>query len=157
MTQLKLLTIGDSGVGKTWLLLRWAGAAGKLSTYSSSMPTIGIDFKMKTTVIKGKRIKVQVVSAAPDDMIKKCSLTAFHSPTLFHSPTPLQFIVPILAVGHSGTRAIPHDHYILLPSLPRHSACLRRHRPDHLRQYPDVDVPNPGARRPRRLHHPDWQ
>jgi GTPase SAR1 family protein len=62
MTQLKLLTIGDSGVGKTWLLLRWAGAAGKLSTYSSSMPTIGIDFKMKTTVVKGKRIKVQVVS-----------------------------------------------------------------------------------------------
>mmetsp|Transcript_32030 Transcript_32030/g.53525 ORF Transcript_32030/g.53525 Transcript_32030/m.53525 type:complete len:119 (+) Transcript_32030:126-482(+) len=61
MTQLKLLTIGDSGVGKTWLLLRWAGAAGKLSSYASSMPTIGIDFKMKTTIVNGRRIKVQVV------------------------------------------------------------------------------------------------
>ena len=81
-TQLKLLTIGDSGkydnivnfvilhslnfvcivgVGKTWLLLRWAGVTGKLSTYGSSMPTIGIDFKMKTQVVRGKRIKIQVV------------------------------------------------------------------------------------------------
>jgi len=70
MTQLKLLTIGDSGVGKTWLLLRWAGAAGKLSTYSSSMPTIGIDFKMKTTVIKGKRIKVQVWDTAGQERFR---------------------------------------------------------------------------------------
>lgn len=89
VAQLKLLTIGDSGmficitvhtshqtiynfylspgdvgkgVGKTWLLLRWAGVAGKLSTFSSSMPTIGIDFKMKTTVVHGRRLKVQVVS-----------------------------------------------------------------------------------------------
>jgi len=49
--QIKLLTIGDSGVGKSWLLLRWAGEAGKLSKNSSSMPTIGIDFKMKLLLL----------------------------------------------------------------------------------------------------------
>ena len=89
IAQLKLLTLGDSGklllfrlisvmfpklmkenflhllgVGKTWLLLRWAGVAGKLSTYGSAMPTIGIDFKMKTSIVKGRRVKVQVVSEA---------------------------------------------------------------------------------------------
>eukprot|EP00600_Ochromonadales_sp_CCMP1393_P009421 CAMPEP_0174968404 /NCGR_PEP_ID=MMETSP0004_2-20121128/8114_1 /TAXON_ID=420556 /ORGANISM="Ochromonas sp., Strain CCMP1393" /LENGTH=225 /DNA_ID=CAMNT_0016217631 /DNA_START=117 /DNA_END=794 /DNA_ORIENTATION=+ len=70
MTQLKLLTIGDSGVGKTWLLLRWAGAAGKLSSYASSMPTIGIDFKMKTTIVNGRRIKVQVWDTAGQERFR---------------------------------------------------------------------------------------
>jgi hypothetical protein len=76
---IKLLTIGDSGmpidfrvlsvfltflkgVGKSWLLLRWAGETGKLLKGASSMPTIGIDFKMKAVMVEGKRLKVQVVS-----------------------------------------------------------------------------------------------
>ena len=50
------------GVGKTWLLLRWAGFDGQLSKFTSSMPTIGIDFKMKTVMVNKKRVKVQVVS-----------------------------------------------------------------------------------------------
>lgn len=62
ISQVKLLTIGDSGVGKSWLLMRWAGETGKLNKNASSMPTIGIDFKMKTIVINDKRVKVQVVS-----------------------------------------------------------------------------------------------
>lgn len=33
-----------------------------MSKYSSSMPTIGIDFKMKTVVVNKKRMKIQVVS-----------------------------------------------------------------------------------------------
>lgn len=60
---LKLLTIGDSGVGKSWLLLRWSGETGKLVKGATSMPTIGIDFKMKSVMIDGKRVKVQVVSS----------------------------------------------------------------------------------------------
>ena len=59
-----------SGVGKTWLLLRWSGADGKLSKYSSSMPTIGIDFKMKTAVINGKRVKVQVWDTAGQERFR---------------------------------------------------------------------------------------
>lgn len=60
--QIKLLTIGDSGVGKSWLLLRWSGESNRLIKGNSSMPTIGIDFKMKAVMIDGKRVKVQVVS-----------------------------------------------------------------------------------------------
>jgi len=70
VVQLKLLTIGDSGVGKTWLLLRWAGVSGQLSKYSSSMPTIGIDFKMKTVVVNKKRMKIQVWDTAGQERFR---------------------------------------------------------------------------------------
>lgn len=67
-------------MGKTWLLLRWAGVAGKLSTFGSSMPTIGIDFKMKTVVVHGRRMKVQVVRSiiSPEETVS-CSFTTLSS------------------------------------------------------------------------------
>jgi GTPase SAR1 family protein len=77
--QIKLLTIGDSGkyvkiplekilnnlikgVGKSWLLMRWAGDGTKLRKDAPATTTVGIDFKMKSIMIDGKRVKVQVVS-----------------------------------------------------------------------------------------------
>ncbi|CBY08421.1 unnamed protein product [Oikopleura dioica] len=57
---LKILLIGDSGAGKTSLLLRYSN-----NKFESSMiATIGIDFKIKTIVVKGKRIKLQVWDTA---------------------------------------------------------------------------------------------
>ncbi|XP_078062349.1 ras-related protein Rab-13-like, partial [Mustelus asterias] len=52
----KLLLIGDSGVGKTCLIIRFADDNFN-STYIS---TIGIDFKIKTVDVAGKKIKLQV-------------------------------------------------------------------------------------------------
>ncbi|NXN07006.1 RAB13 protein, partial [Indicator maculatus] len=52
----KLLLIGDSGVGKTCLIIRFA-EDNFTSTYIS---TIGIDFKIRTVDIDGKKIKLQV-------------------------------------------------------------------------------------------------
>uniref|UniRef100_A0A8C5NNF7 small monomeric GTPase n=1 Tax=Junco hyemalis TaxID=40217 RepID=A0A8C5NNF7_JUNHY len=52
----KLLLIGDSGVGKTCLVIRFA-EDNFSSTYIS---TIGIDFKIRTVDIDGKKIKLQV-------------------------------------------------------------------------------------------------
>ncbi|XP_072774573.1 ras-related protein Rab-13 isoform X2 [Taeniopygia guttata] len=51
----KLLLIGDSGVGKTCLVIRFA-EDNFSSTYIS---TIGIDFKIRTVDIDGKKIKLQ--------------------------------------------------------------------------------------------------
>ena len=49
----KLLLIGDSGVGKSCLLLRFAD-----DTYTESyISTIGVDFKIRTIEIGGKSIE----------------------------------------------------------------------------------------------------
>jgi len=58
--QIKLLTIGNSGVGKTCLLLRYAND----SFSPTFITTIGIDFKIKTIEIDGKRIKLQIWDTA---------------------------------------------------------------------------------------------
>ena len=52
----KLLLIGDSGVGKTCVLFRFSEDAFN-STFIS---TIGIDFKIRTIDLDGKKIKLQI-------------------------------------------------------------------------------------------------
>mmetsp|Transcript_21518 Transcript_21518/g.35440 ORF Transcript_21518/g.35440 Transcript_21518/m.35440 type:complete len:91 (+) Transcript_21518:92-364(+) len=54
----KLLLIGDSGVGKSCLLLRFAD-----DTYTESyISTIGVDFKIRTITQDSKTVKLQIVS-----------------------------------------------------------------------------------------------
>ncbi|KAL7980707.1 hypothetical protein Chor_001861 [Crotalus horridus] len=54
----KLLLIGDSGVGKSCLLLRFAD-----DTYTDSyISTIGVDFKIRTIELEGRTIKLQIDS-----------------------------------------------------------------------------------------------
>lgn len=52
----KLLLIGDSYVGKTAMTMRYTD-----NNFSSSfLPTIGIDFKIKTINLDGKTVKLQI-------------------------------------------------------------------------------------------------
>ncbi|CAI0472603.1 unnamed protein product [Linum tenue] len=53
---IKLLLIGDSGVGKSCLLLRFSDG----SFTTSFITTIGIDFKIRTIELDQKRIKLQI-------------------------------------------------------------------------------------------------
>lgn len=54
----KLLVIGDSGVGKTCMLLRFAD-----DTFNPShLATIGIDFKIKSLEVDQQQVKLQIVS-----------------------------------------------------------------------------------------------
>ncbi|KAG6495009.1 hypothetical protein ZIOFF_042799 [Zingiber officinale] len=53
----KLLLIGDSGVGKSCLLLRFADD----SYLESYISTIGVDFKIRTVEQDGKTIKLQIM------------------------------------------------------------------------------------------------
>jgi Ras-related protein Rab-10 len=56
----KLLLIGDSGVGKTCILYRFSDDAFNTTFIS----TIGIDFKIKTIELQGKKIKLQIWDTA---------------------------------------------------------------------------------------------
>jgi len=50
----KVLLIGNSGVGKSSLLLRFADDVFN----DNFMPTIGVDFKIRTIDVDGKTIKL---------------------------------------------------------------------------------------------------
>jgi len=56
----KFLLIGDSGVGKTCILYRFSDDAFNTTFIS----TIGIDFKIKTIELRGKKVKLQIWDTA---------------------------------------------------------------------------------------------
>ena len=62
----KLLLIGDSGVGKSCLLLRYSDD--KFTT--SFITTIGIDFKIKTIRLDQKKVKMQIWDTAGQERFR---------------------------------------------------------------------------------------
>lgn len=62
----KLLLIGDSGVGKSCLLLRFSD-----DTYTDSyISTIGVDFKIRTVEMDGKTVKLQIWDTAGQERFR---------------------------------------------------------------------------------------
>lgn len=71
--QIKLLTIGNSGVGKTCLLLRYTSE----SFSGTFITTIGIDFKIKTVDINGKKVKLQIWDTAGQERFRTITQSYF--------------------------------------------------------------------------------
>ncbi len=56
----KILLIGNSAVGKSSLLLRFSD-----NVFNESfLPTIGVDFKIRTFELQGKTVKLQIWDTA---------------------------------------------------------------------------------------------
>ncbi|CAH1733167.1 unnamed protein product [Macrosiphum euphorbiae] len=69
----KLLLIGDSGVGKTCVLFRFSEDAFNTTFIS----TIGIDFKIRTIEMDGKKIKLQIWDTAGQERFRTIT-TAYY-------------------------------------------------------------------------------
>ena len=81
----KLLLIGDSGVGKSCLLLRFSDDtySGKTNIIYPSLEnpflesyisTIGVDFKIRTIELDGKTIKLQIWDTAGQERFRLVQL-----------------------------------------------------------------------------------
>ena len=73
ISQIKLLLIGDSGVGKSCCLLRFS----EDSFTPSFITTIGIDFKIRTIELDGKRVKLQIWDTAGQERFRTIT-TAYY-------------------------------------------------------------------------------
>jgi Ras-related protein Rab-8A len=71
--QIKLLMIGDSGVGKTCLLLRYAND----SFSPTFITTIGIDFKIKTVCLDNTVVKLQIWDTAGQERFRTITTSYF--------------------------------------------------------------------------------
>ena len=62
----KLVIIGDSGSGKSSLLLRFTDD----SFTESYLTTIGVDFRFRTVTVQGKRVKLQIWDTAGQERFR---------------------------------------------------------------------------------------
>ncbi|UKJ89845.2 Rab GTPase [Theileria orientalis] len=69
----KLVLIGDSGVGKSCLLLRFADD----SFTDSYITTIGVDFRFRTVIVNNKRVKLQIWDTAGQERFRTITSTYY--------------------------------------------------------------------------------
>lgn len=72
-TIMKILLVGDSGVGKSCLLVRFVDD----KFNPTFITTIGIDFKIKTVEINGKKVKLQLWDTAGQERFRTIT-TAYY-------------------------------------------------------------------------------
>eukprot|EP01035_Chromulina_nebulosa_P017329 gene17329-22873_t len=68
--QIKLLMVGDCGVGKSRLMLRY-------SSDTLALTTIGIEFKIKNIQLDGLRIKLQIWNTAGSERFRTITTSYF--------------------------------------------------------------------------------
>ena len=114
----KLLLIGDSGVGKSSLLLRFSD-----DTYETNFnSTIGVDFKIKTVDLDDKVIKLQIWDTAGQERFRTITSSYYrgaHGIIVVYDTTDNE------TFEHVRRQAAPHGAPPPPPPRP-HPACARR-------------------------------
>jgi hypothetical protein len=95
----KLLLIGDSGVGKSCLRLRFSDDA----FTNSFITTIGIDFKVKTVELENKRVKLQIWDTAGQERFRTLTSSCVFAfskskTTVYYSTWSNTLLVPCVAL-----------------------------------------------------------
>lgn len=65
MRKMKILMLGDSGVGKSSLIMRWTAD----QFVPSLVGTVGVNFKSKKVVVEGEGMQVQVWDTAGQEQV----------------------------------------------------------------------------------------
>lgn len=107
---IKLLLIGDSGVGKSCCLLRFS----EDSFTPSFITTIGIDFKIRTIELDGKRVKLQIWDTAGQERFRTIT-TAYYRGAMGI----------LLVYDVTDERSFNSELYLRSPLLPTHGECVR--------------------------------
>ncbi|KAH0786928.1 ras-related protein Rab-13 [Histomonas meleagridis] len=71
----KLLIVGESGVGKTCMLLQFADN----SFEENFLSTIGVDFKVKEISVDGKKVKLQIWDSAGQESFKNITTSYYRN------------------------------------------------------------------------------
>jgi len=71
----KILVVGDSGVGKSCLLQRFVDN----NFCENYMTTIGIDFKIKTILLDGKKVRLQIWDTAGQERFRAITKAYYRS------------------------------------------------------------------------------
>jgi small GTP-binding protein len=71
----KLLIVGESGVGKTCMLLRFADNLFE----EDFLSTIGVDFKVKEIVVDSKRVKLQIWDSAGQERFRNITSSYYRN------------------------------------------------------------------------------
>lgn len=129
----KLLIIGNSSVGKTSFLFRYADD----SFTSAFVSTVGIDFKVKTVFRHDKRVKLQIwVSVTDCSMSPVCMYyynimyTCVHL-RVCHCVVCRRIIlnaVRYICAGHGGPGAVQDHHNGVLPGCHGVHTHVRHHQ-----------------------------
>jgi Ras-related protein Rab-1A len=71
----KLLIVGESGVGKTCMLLRFADNQFE----ENFLSTIGVDFKVRELDVDGKRVKLQIWDSAGQERFRNITTSYYRN------------------------------------------------------------------------------
>lgn len=72
---IKILMLGNTAVGKTWLLIRYSQEIEP----SSSIATIGIDYKIKFVSMEGSRLKLQIWDTAGAERFQSLTTSVYRN------------------------------------------------------------------------------
>ena len=132
------------GVGKSCLLLRWSGDRNS-KAIAQSMPTIGIDFKLKDVQVDGKRVKVQIWDTAGQERYRTITTGYYRGCQVrFHLMFYLCQSFFFLLFNIFLILLLPYPCSFLLAG---YLACLRRYEQAVVRQHKDVGGANTAPRR----------